>query len=120
MFVYNKNAKANKCSQNKKGGDNMRITNGKKFIRSILIILGVILCLTLFINKATLSHGETEYKTIYVSEGDTLWNIAKSNQKNNGYYKDKDIRYIINDLIRINNLNDSNINANQELLIPII
>ena len=63
----------------------MRITNVKKFIRSILIIMGIIFCLTLFINKSSLSHGEIEYKTIYVSEGDTLWNIAKSNQKNNGY-----------------------------------
>lgn len=98
----------------------MRITNVKKFIRSILIILGIILCLTLFISKSTFSHGETEYKTIYVSEGDTLWNIAKSNQTNNGYYKDKDVRYIINDLMEINNLNNSNINVNQELLIPII
>ena len=98
----------------------MRITNGKKFIRSILIILGVILSLTLFISKSSFSHGETEYKTIYVSEGDTLWNIAKSNQNNNGYYKDKDVRYIINDLMEINNLNNSNINVNQELLIPII
>jgi len=65
------------------GECNMRIANVKKFIRSILIIMGIIFCLTLFISKATLSHGETEYKTIYVSEGDTLWNIAKSNQANN-------------------------------------
>lgn len=98
----------------------MKITNVGKFIRSILIIMGIILSLTLFINKATLSHGETEYKEIYVSEGDTLWNIADSNQKNNGYYKNKDIRYIINDLMKINNLNNSNININQKLLIPII
>jgi len=98
----------------------MRIANVKKFIRSILIILGVILSLTLFISKTSFSHGETEYKIIYVSEGDTLWNIAKTNQINNGYYKDKDVRYIVNDLIRINNLNNSNININQELKIPII
>ena len=98
----------------------MRIADVKKFIRSILIILGVILSLTLFISKTSFSHGETEYKTIYVSAGDTLWNIAKSNQINNGYYKDKDVRYIVNDLIEINNLNNSNININQKLLIPII
>jgi len=98
----------------------MRIANVKKFIRSILIIMGIIFCLTLFISKATLSHGETEYKTIYVSEGDTLWNIAKSNQKNNQYYKDKDVRFIISDLMKINNLSNSSININQELKIPII
>ncbi len=98
----------------------MRIKNIKKFIRSILIILGIIFCLTLFISHGSLSHKETEYKTIYVSEGDTLWNIAKSNQLNNDYYKDKDVRYIINDLMKINNLNSSNINIDQELLIPVI
>ena len=54
--------------------------NVKKFIRSILIILGIMLSLTLFVSKSTLSHGEPEYKTIFVSEGDTLWNIAKTNQ----------------------------------------
>ncbi len=98
----------------------MRIANIKKFIRSILIILGIIFSLTLFINKGTLSHGETAYKTLYVSEGDTLWNIAKSNQRNNQYYKDKDVRYIINDIMKINDLNNSEISINQELLIPII
>jgi len=118
-----KTQKTNKCSQAEqirciKGGIYMRIANVRKFIRSILIIMVTILCFTLFINKSTLSHGETEYKTIYVSEGDTLWNIAKSNQKNNGYYKDKDVRYIINDLIKINNLNTSTVNVNQELKIP--
>jgi len=98
----------------------MKITNFKKFIRSILIVLGIFLSLTLFVNKSTFSHKETEYKTIYISEGDTLWNIAKSNQKNNQYYKDKDVRFIISDLMKINNLSNSSININQELKIPII
>lgn len=98
----------------------MKITNVKKFIRSILIILGMILIITLLISKATLSHKEVEYKTIYVSKGDTLWNIAKSNQISNEYYKNKDVRYIINDIMKVNNLSNSNINVNQEILIPII
>ena len=76
--------------------------------------------ISLIINKATLSHKQVEYKTIYVSQGDTLWNIAKLNQVNNEYYKNKDVRFIINDLIRINNLDSSNINVDQELLIPVI
>ena len=96
----------------------MKIKNIKKFIRGILIILGIILTISLFISKVTYSHGEKIYKTIFVSEGDTLWNIAKANQANNEYYKNKDIRYIVNDLMRINSLNNSKLNINQELKIP--
>ncbi|MBQ3145016.1 MAG: LysM peptidoglycan-binding domain-containing protein [Clostridia bacterium] len=98
----------------------MRIKNVKKFVRSILIVLGIILALSLVIAKVSYSHGEKQYKSIYVSEGDTLWNIAKENQITNQYYKDKDVRYIINDLMKINNLSNSNIRINQEILIPII
>ncbi len=98
----------------------MRITNKNKFIRSILLILVMILFITFFIGKSTLSHKEIEYKTIYVSQGDTLWNIAKANQISNSYYKNKDVRYIISDLMKINNLENSNININQKLLIPCI
>ncbi len=98
----------------------MRITNVKKFIRSILIILGIAVAITLLISKSTLSHKEVEYKTICVSEGDTLWNIAKDNQITNDYYNNKDVRFIINDLMKINNLDNSNISINQELLIPVV
>lgn len=96
----------------------MRITNIKKFIRSIIIITGFILIISLLLSKITFSYKKIEYKTICVSEGDTLWSIAKSNQENNNYYKNKDIRYIVNDLLKINNLKNSNINVNQKLLIP--
>lgn len=96
----------------------MKIINIKKFIRSILIILGMVLIITLLISKVTLSHKEIEYKTIYVSKGDTLWNIAKDNQTTNEYYKNKDVRYIINDLMKVNQLNNTNISINQELIIP--
>ena len=98
----------------------MKIKNVKKFIRSILIILGIALTITLLISKTSLSHKELEYRTIYVSQGDTLWNIAKSNQVSNEYYKGKDIRYIINDLMKVNNLDNSDITVNQKLLIPTI
>ena len=98
----------------------MKIKNIKKFIRSILIILAIIFVISLIITKSTYSHGEKQYKYIYVSQGDTLWNIAKENQVNNEYYKNKDVRYIINDLIKINNLNNSNISINQKLQIPVM
>lgn len=96
----------------------MKIKNVKKFVRSILIILGIILSISLLISKASLSYKETEYKTISVSAGDTLWTIAAYNQSSNDYYENKDIRYIINDIMEINNLENSSLTIGQELLIP--
>lgn len=96
----------------------MKIVNIKKFIRSITIVVLIIIGLSLLISNATYSHGEKQYKTIYVSEGDTLWNIAKTNQSINDYYKGKDVRYILNDLINVNNLKSTTITVNQELRIP--
>lgn len=98
----------------------IKIVNIKKFIRSILLFLAIILILSLIIVKATLSHEEISYKSIYVSNGDTLWSIAKHEQKNNSYYTKKEIRYIIDDVINKNNLNSNNLLVNQVLKIPFI
>ncbi|MBR6034020.1 MAG: LysM peptidoglycan-binding domain-containing protein [Clostridia bacterium] len=93
--------------------------SSNKFSMSILIIviltLGVI---SLMGNKNTLSHMETSLKTIYVSSGETLWEIAEVELSNNDYYADKDIRYIIKDIKEINNLSTSNLYSGQELIIP--
>ncbi|MDO5555092.1 MAG: LysM peptidoglycan-binding domain-containing protein [Clostridia bacterium] len=98
----------------------MKIVNKRKFITSLLLILLIISILSLIVSKSTYSCGEKQYKTIYVSTGDTLWNIANFEAKSNSYYKNKDLRYIIDDIIRINNLANSNINVDQKLLIPTI
>jgi len=98
----------------------MKIKNIKKFIRGILIVLGIIFILSLLIVKSTLSYTSKEYKTIYVNSGDTLWSIASDLQENDNYYEGKDIRYIIGDLKEINSLNSSTVYANQELQIPVI
>lgn len=98
----------------------MKIKSVKKFIRSILIVLGVIFVLSLIIIKSTLSYANCEYRIIYVKSGDTLWSIASELQENNSYYQGKDIRYIIGDLKKINNLSNSMVYANQELQIPVM
>lgn len=99
---------------------NLKITNKKKFIRSILIILGAIMFISLFISNISFSHGENNYKTIYVSNGDTLWSIAKEEQENNAYYEDKDIREVVNNIKTVNKLNSSDLSSNQKLVIPCI
>lgn len=98
----------------------MKIVNKRKFIRSILLI-GVLVALIsfVFVNK-TLSHTEINYKKIYVSSGDTLWNIAKEEKIDNQYFEEKDIRTIIDEIKYTNHLNNSDLEIGQELNIPTI
>lgn len=98
----------------------LKIRNLGKFIRSILIVLGIIICASLFVTNTSFSHTDTKYKTIYVANGDTLWNIAKEQQEINSYYKNKDVRDIISNIKYVNKLSDSNISVNQKLVIPYI
>lgn len=98
----------------------IRIVNIKKLVRSILVILGILILLSLVISNSTLSHGNQIYKTIHVSNGDTLWKIARIEQESNEYYQNKDIRAIIDNIKENNNLIDSELVAGQELSIPII
>ena len=92
----------------------MRIKNRKKFIRGVLLIIAL---LSLFICKSTLSFNKANYKTVYVSNGETLWEIAESEQQNNAYYEGKDIREIVDNIKTINKLTNSNLYEGQELLI---
>lgn len=96
----------------------MKIINIKKFVRSVVILLIIIVGISLIITKTTYSHGEKGYKSICVADGDTLWSIAVSESNSNSYYKNKDIRYIINNITKENNLNSNIIQINQKLVIP--
>lgn len=83
--------------------------NLKKFIRSILIIIGITIVVTFIATKSIYSYQNMELKTIYVEEGDTLWSIAKEEQNNNKYYEGKNIREVIYDIKKLNNMSDANI-----------
>lgn len=96
----------------------LKIVNFSKFIRSMMLIVGIIFIISLFINNKSFSYKENEFKEIYVSNGDTLWSIAKEEKENNPYYKNKDIRDIVNNIKSINKLNSGNLFANQKLIIP--
>lgn len=96
----------------------MKVVNTKKFIRSICIIFLMIFGISLIIGNNSLSHEETKYKIVIVSNGDTLWSIAKIEKQSNSYYLDTDIRDIVTSIKLINHLDNSNLKINQELLIP--
>ena len=118
MFVYNTNI--NRIHVRNEGGTNMnlRIVNRKKFIFNMSLIVGIVFCI--IFGSTTLSKSSEKYNTLVVSEGDTLWAIAKEEQQNNPYYENKDIRYIVNDIKAINHLKDGDIAKNQTLNIPTI
>ena len=88
-------------------------------IKSILLVVLAIIALnSLFSGSKSYSKVEVEYKSEYASYGDTLWSIAERESKNNKYYQDKDVREIIYDLKKINNMSNSNLNEGQEIQIP--
>ena len=97
----------------------VKIVNRKRFIRSTGILLAIIIFTVIIcIGTKVFSHKELRYKTKYVSSGENLWKIASTEQNINEYYKNKDIRNIIEDLKNINNLDNSSLFVNQELKIP--
>lgn len=101
----------------------MKIVNMKKFVRSICVLVGILIALILFFPKATLSHNENEhpnYETISVTKGDTLWSIASKQQENNPYYTEKDIRDIIKQLKKLNQLENSELQIGQTLKVPVL
>lgn len=96
---------------------NLKIVNKGKFVRSIILVFLLIVGISFIISSKSFSHTESSYKTIYVSSGDTLWSIAKEEQNSNEYYKDKNIRNIVDEIKKINHMTNSDLKVNQELKI---
>ena len=95
----------------------------KKFIRSVVILLLIVLGIIFLTTKVSLSHneeGQMSYDIITVFTGDTLWEIASTQQEINPYYENKDIRDIIAHIKKINQLQNSNLKVGQILKVPAI
>lgn len=96
----------------------MKIVDIKKFLKSILFIIGSVILLTLCFSNISFSRGEIKTKDIFVSKGDTLWTIAEYEQENNKYYDGTDIRSIIYEIKKLNNLDtNKDLDIGQKLLI---
>jgi len=99
----------------------MRIVNKKKFIKMITLIIGIVSISLICFSNISFSKGEIKTKTIYVSSGDTLWSIAEEEQENNSYYEDKDIRDIVYQIKKLNDIkNKYNLLEGQKLIIKYI
>lgn len=96
----------------------IKIVNHKKFRKSLILITAILFCTLFNIKNTVSSEGIIEYKTITVNSGDTLWSIAEYEQNQNSYYKDFEIRKIVSDIKKVNNLKSSNLTVKQNLIIP--
>ena len=54
------------------------------------------------------------YETVTVAKGDTLWGIAAKYN-----YSNRDIRTVVNDIMRANDMHSANIHVGDSLNIPI-
>jgi len=95
----------------------MRIINFPRFILTMIIVILLITFILMFITGSSLSYSQVVYTSICVSQGDTLWNIAKDLKENNTNYCNKEIREIIYEIKQLNNLNNSELKIGQELLV---
>lgn len=90
----------------------------------ILVIGTVIVCclIWLFIIDDIFSpkhpNYEYTYKNYTISQGERLWDIAEEELENNAYYKGEDVRQIIHEIEKDNNIG-SNIYPGQVIKIRI-
>lgn len=103
---------------------NRRIKHKKKFWEFILLIL---LCITaIYMNYLLLDYifstkhknYEYEFKEYIISEDERLWDIAEEELKCNPYYYGDDVRQVIYEIEKDNNIS-SNIYAGQIIKIRI-
>ena len=95
----------------------MKIVNKGKFIKTNLILIIIVGAIIGFTTN-TYSKVETKCKEEYVYSGDTLWSIAQNELENNKYFEGKDIRYVIEELKKVNNLSNSNLTEGDKIRIP--
>lgn len=97
----------------------MKIVNKKKFVRSMMMLVGLVILIVLgLITTTTYSKTEIGYKEDYVLKGDTLWSIAEQEVNQNEYYKNKDIREVMYEIRQLNHITNDNLEIGQKIIIP--
>ena len=88
----------------------MKITNKKRFIRSLIVLIFLVLSLV----HTSTAKTESQVINYQIRKGQTLWSIAREYTPNS-----KDIRDTIHEIKDLNNMQDSNIYAGQTIKIKI-
>lgn len=89
----------------------LRIKNKIRFTISMCIIFVFIISFISAITSKTFSYQTPRYESVIVSQGDTLWSLARSLEGN--------IHENIYEIQKINHITDCNIYVGQTLKIPI-
>lgn len=91
----------------------------KRKIKKVLKLGMLLFVIGFFFAHISFSHTELNIKTISVAQGETLWGIAKRERVGNIYFKDKDVREIIYEIKKINNIDNNHyLKEGEELKIP--
>ena len=99
----------------------VKIINKEKFLKRVVIIFSIIVFVVFCFTKISFSHNDnkkTEFVEISVEYGDSLWSISCNEQKNNPYFKNKDVREAMYQIKKFNKLSNCNLYVNQTLKIP--
>ena len=93
-----------------------KIKSPVRFTIFLIIVIMVAVIAAGNISKLNNVHGSTvtEYKTIEISAGDTLWAIADKYCPD-----DMDPREMVYDIRKANDMSDSSLNVGQTLIVPI-
>ncbi|MCD8390602.1 MAG: LysM peptidoglycan-binding domain-containing protein [Firmicutes bacterium] len=93
-----------------------RAMKRKTMLKTALLFAAALITALISINAISTAFAKNaeEGITVTVSSGDTLWGIAQKYNPEN-----KDIRSVINKILRANGMTDSNIRAGDTLVIPV-
>lgn len=86
------------------------LKNRRRFFTLVMILM--VMTITLLFATSAYGYKEPTFEKVTVSQGDTLWDLAKE------YGSKEDIRSFIRDIKKANGMTTSMIYEGQELLIP--
>lgn len=96
----------------------LKVVDTQKFVRSLIIVMLLILFLLFIGFSNTYSNGEVRYKDEYIAYGDTIWEIAEKEAKENKYFENTDVRNIVKEIKSVNNVGNQTLEVGKKILIP--
>ncbi len=96
----------------------LKIVNKYKFYRSISVLILLFILVLTFGTNITYSNNNINYREEYIIHGDTIWDISVKELNTNPYFKNKHIRDVINEIKKINNITECNLQIGDKILLP--